>query len=226
MKKPQSTSGTLVVGGRFEIKDPPIGQGGMGVVYRAYDTVTRRYVALKTISGIVDTTALALFEKEWSVLARLAHPNIVDIIESGQFEEEGQRRPYFVMPLLPGVTLDQLIKGASQRLTVERTIEIIAQTCRGLQAAHDQGLIHRDIKPSNIFVLEDDSVKIIDFGVAHLTDVRTLTTVKGTLQYLAPELLERKAPSVLSDIFSLGVVTYEALTGRKPKEISNSQRRS
>jgi eukaryotic-like serine/threonine-protein kinase len=205
-----------VVGKRFEIKDPPIGQGGMGVVYRAYDSVTRRYVALKTVWGTVDSNALTLFEKEWSVLARLSHPNIVDIIESGQYEEEGQHRPYFVMPLLPGMTLDQLIKTASQRLTVERTIEILSQTCRGLQAAHDQGLIHRDLKPSNIFVLEDDSVKIIDFGVAHLTDMRTMTTVKGTLQYLAPELLEHKPPSVLSDIFSLGVVAYEALTGRKP----------
>lgn len=213
-KKPQPR--TFVVGGRFEIKDPPIGQGGMGVVYKAYDSITRRYVALKTVWGYIDEAAIALFEKEWNVLARLCHPNIVDIIESGKFEEDGEVRPYFVMPLLPGVTLDQLIKSASDRLTVERTVEIIAQTCRGLQAAHDQGLIHRDLKPSNIFVMDDDSVKIIDFGVAHLSDVRTMTTVKGTLQYLAPELLEHKQPSPASDIFSLGVVCYEAFTGRKP----------
>jgi serine/threonine-protein kinase len=207
-----------VVGGRYEIKDAPIGQGGMGVVYKAYDTVTRRYVALKTIWGGVNSMALSLFEKEWSVLARLSHPNVVDIIETGQFEEAGQRKPFFVMPLLPGVTLDQLIKKASQRLTVERTVDIMSQACRGLQAAHDQGLVHRDLKPSNIFVLDDDSVKLIDFGVVHLTDMSTMTGMKGTLNYIAPELIDRKPPSILSDVFALGVVCYEAFTRRKPFE--------
>src|SRR5215510_15543507 len=154
MLRNQAQPSAFVVGGRYEIKDPPIGQGGMGVVYKAYDTITRRYVALKTIWGGVNATALSLFEKEWSVLARLSHPNIVDILETGQFEEAGQKKPYFVMPLLPGATLDHLIKKASQRLTVERTVEILSQACRGLQAAHDQGIIHRDLKPSNIFVLD------------------------------------------------------------------------
>ncbi|MBZ5524247.1 MAG: protein kinase [Acidobacteriia bacterium] len=162
------------------------------------------------------SAAIALFEKEWSVVAHLTHPNIVDIIETGQFEERGERKPFFVMPLLPGETLDQLIRQASHRLTVERTIEIMSQVCRGLQAAHDQGVIHRDLKPSNIFVLEDDSVKVIDFGVVHLTDMTSMTGMKGTLQYLAPELLEHKTPSVFSDIFALGVICYEALTRRKP----------
>ncbi len=206
----------FVVGDRYEIRDSPIGKGGMGVVYKAYDTITRRYVALKTISGPGSSTAFSLFEKEWSVLARLSHPNIVDILETGQFEENGEMKPFFVMPLLPGLTLDRLIKSDSHRLTVERTIEIITQTCRGLQVAHEQGLVHRDLKPSNIFVLDDDSVKIIDFGVVHLADVRTATGMKGTLQYVAPELLAGKPPSPLSDIFALAVVCYEALTGRKP----------
>jgi len=206
------------IGGRYEITEPAIGQGGMGVVYKAYDTVTRRYVALKTIWGGVNSTALALFEKEWSVLARLSHPNIVDIIETGQFEDGGQKKPFFVMPLLPGVTLDYLIKKASQRLTVERTVDILSQACRGLQAAHDQGLVHRDLKPSNIFVLDDDSVKLIDFGVVHLTDMSTMTGMKGTLNYLAPELIDRKPPSILSDVFALGVACYEAFTRRKPFE--------
>ena len=123
MQRMQPQTSTFVVGGRYEIKEAPIGQGGMGVVYKAYDTVTRRYVALKTIWGGANSMALSLFEKEWSVLARLSHPNIVDIIETGQFEEAGEKKPFFVMPLLPGVTLDQLIKKGSQRLTVERTVE-------------------------------------------------------------------------------------------------------
>ncbi|HKD80998.1 MAG TPA: protein kinase [Candidatus Angelobacter sp.] len=208
-----------MVAGRYEIKDPPIGQGGMGVVYKAYDTVTRRFVALKTIWGGLSSQALELFEKEWSVLARLSHPNIVDILETGEFEEAGQHKPYFVMPLLPGATLDHLIKKASTRLTVERTVDIMVQACRGLQAAHDHGLVHRDLKPSNIFVMDDDSVKLIDFGVVHLSDTHSMTGIKGTLHFLAPELLDHKAPSVLSDVFALGVVTYEALTRRKPFDL-------
>ena len=216
MLRSQAQPSSFVVGGRYEIRDSPIGHGGMGVVYKAYDTISCRYVALKTISGLANSTALSLFQKEWSVLAGLSHPNIVDILETGQFEENGQWKPFFVMPLLPGMTLDQLIKGNSHRLTVDRTVEIIAQTCRGLQVAHDQGLVHRDLKPSNVFVLDDDSVKIIDFGVVHLAEARTATGMKGTLHYLAPELLSGKTPSPLSDLFSLAVVCYEALTGRKP----------
>ncbi len=204
------------VNGRYQIQEAPIGQGGMGVVYKAYDTVTKRYVALKTMWGHVDTQALELFEREWTVLARISHPNIVDILDTGEFRDNGQRKPYFVMPLLPGVTLDHLIKTSSHRLTVPRIVEIVCQACRGLQAAHDQGLVHRDLKPSNIFVMDDDAVKIIDFGVVHLADVRSATGIKGTLQYMAPEQLEMKPATALSDIFSLGVVAYEALTGRKP----------
>ena len=202
--------------GRYQIADPPIGQGGMGIVYKAYDSVTKRYVALKTLWGDADPAAIELFEKEWTVLARLSHPNIVDILDTGEFRESGQRRPYFVMPLLPGSTLDRLIKTSSERLTVERSIEIFCQACRGLQAAHSQGLIHRDLKPSNLFVMNDDTVKIIDFGVVHLADTRSVTGLKGTLQYMAPEQLEMKPATALSDIFSLAVVCYETLTGRKP----------
>ncbi len=201
---------------RYEIREAPIGQGGMGVVYRAYDTVTRRHVALKTLTGSVDAAALEMFEREWSVLARISHPNIIDILDKGTFEQDGQIRPYFVMPLLRGATLDQLIKHSSERLTVEGVVDIISQVCRGLQAAHDQNLVHRDLKPSNIFVMDDDTIKIIDFGIAHLADTRSVTGMKGTLQYMAPEQLEMKPPTPLSDIFSLGVVCYEALTGRRP----------
>ena len=188
----------------------------MGVVYKAYDTITKRFVAIKTMWGNVDPAAIELFEREWMVLARISHPNIVDILDTGEFREGGRRNPYFVMPLLPGATLENLIKNSSQRLTVERTVEVICQACRGLQAAHDQGLVHRDLKPSNIFVMEDDTVKIIDFGVVHLADTRSATGIKGTLHYMAPEQFDLKPATALSDIFSLSVVCYEALTGRKP----------
>src|SRR6516162_544169 len=201
---------------RYEIKGDAIGRGGMGVVYRAFDTSTKRDVALKTLRGTVEPQALELFAKEWTVLANLSHPNIVDILDCGEFEDEGQKKPFFVMPLLPGLTLDSLIRKASPRLTTARVVEIIAQACKGLQAAHEKGLVHRDIKPSNIFVLEDDTVKIIDFGVVQLAGAQSIAGLKGTLPYMAPEQVDMKPATAASDIFSLGVVCYEALTGRKP----------
>ena len=201
--------------GRYEVRQV-LGQGGMGLVYRAHDTVVRREVAVKTILDIPDPASLQLFYKECDVLASMSHPNIVEIFDIGEFEEEGKKKPYFVMPLLPGATLEHYMRNASHRLTVERTIDIMSQTCRGLQAAHERGLVHRDIKPSNIFVMEDDSVKIIDFGVAHMSDAHTTRAQKGTLLYMSPEQIELWALSPASDIFSLSVVCYEAMTGRNP----------
>ncbi len=188
----------------------------MGLVYRAYDTVVRREVAVKTILDIPDPASLQLFHKECDVLASMSHPNIVEIFDIGEFEEDGKKKPYFVMPLLPGSTLEYFIRKAAHRLTVERTVDIISQACRGLQAAHERGLVHRDLKPSNIFVMEDDSVKIIDFGVAHMADAHTTRAQKGTLLYMSPEQIELKPLTPASDLFSLSVVCYEAMTGRNP----------
>lgn len=206
---------------RYEIKEI-LGQGGMGVVYKAYDSQRKGYVALKTMKDAADPAALELFAQEWRTLANISHPNIVDVLNSGEFEEQGDRKPYFVMPLLPGRTLDKLIRDSNHRLTVQRVVEILVQACRGLQAAHAGGLIHRDLKPSNLFIMNDDSVKIIDFGMVHLVDVRrSVTGLKGTLQYMAPEQLELKEVTTATDIFSLGVVAFEALTGRKPFDRGN-----
>src|SRR6202167_2398323 len=205
----ENPSSPRKLAGRYEVRQI-LGQGGMGLVYRAYDLVVRREVAVKTILDIPDPASLQLFSKECDVLASMSHPNIVEIFDIGEFEEEGKKKPYFVMPLLPGTTLESFIRKASHRLTVERTIDIISQTCRGLQAAHESGLVHRDLKPSNIFVMEDDTVKIIDFGVVHLAGTNTVTSIKGTLQYMAPEQIDMKPTSPASDIFSLAIVCYEA----------------
>src|SRR5215475_36836 len=204
--------------GRYIIK-AKLGEGGMSVVYRAYDPPPMdRDVAVKTLVECSDRLSLQLFYKECELLKSMSHPNIVDIFDMGEFEDSGAKKPFFVMPLLPGQPLDELIRNASQRLTVERVVEIMTQTCRGLQAAHERGLVHRDLKPSNIFVMEDDSVKIIDFGVAHMVDSRSQSGgfQKGTLLYMAPEQVQYKPVSPQSDIFSLGVVCYEALTRRQP----------
>ena len=200
---------------RYEILEP-LGEGGMGVVYRALDLKTKSYVALKTMRDVSQPEAVDLFTKEWGILASISHPNIIDIRDVGEIQENGQRKPFFVMPLLSGETLGALIATASPRLTVERVVDILCQVCRGLQAAHERGLIHRDIKPSNIFVMEDDAVKIIDFGIAHLAGSNSATGLKGTWQYMAPEQIDLRPATPVSDLFSLAVVCYEALTTRKP----------
>ncbi|QOY87624.1 serine/threonine-protein kinase [Paludibaculum fermentans] len=204
---------------RYELREV-LGRGGMGVVYKAYDTLMHREVALKTILDVQSKAALDLFYREWGLQASITHPNIAEIYDIGEMQHEGAVRPYFVMPLLPGTTLTELIRTSSARLTIDRALGILTQVCRGLQAAHDRGLIHRDLKPSNVFVLEDDSVRIIDFGIAHV-ETSAQTSVRGTLAYMAPELLQMKPASVASDIFALGVLSYESLTRRRPFEGSN-----
>jgi len=208
--------------GRYEIREI-LGEGGMGVVYRGFDPVMNREVTIKTIRDPQDQLVLELFKRECAVLASMSHPNIVEIFDVGEVEEAGTRRPYFVMPLLQGVTLQDLIRTSSPRLTVERCVQMISQACRGLQAAHEHKLVHRDLKPSNLFILPDDSVKIIDFGVAHLTDHRSVTGLKGTLLYMAPEQIQRKQPTPLADQFSLAVVAYEMLARRHPFGVSGEE---
>jgi serine/threonine protein kinase len=203
------------LGDRFRIEER-IGEGGMGVVYKAFDCKKECSVAVKTLKGEMESTSIERFRKEWKVLADLNHPNIVDVLDVGTFSDDGHLRPYFVMPLLRGYTLDKLIRTSSPRLTPERVIDIISQTCRGLQTAHDHGVVHCDLKPSNLFVLRDDAVKIIDFGIVRLVDAESRTDVRGTPHYIAPELLDMKPANARSDIFSLAVVCYEALTGQKP----------
>lgn len=200
---------------RYELREI-LGKGGMGVVYRAWDTLMKREVALKTVLDVDNPLSLDLFFREWGVLAAMVHPNIISIYDIGEFEHEGAKRPFFVMPLLPGASLDRLIRDGSPRLTLPRVVDIIGQASRGLQAAHEMGLVHRDVKPSNIFVLDDDSVKLIDFGIARLTATSSKTSLKGTLSYIAPEQLQMKPPTPHSDQYSLGVVCYEALTRRLP----------
>ncbi len=204
-----------LIANRYELREI-LGEGGMGVVYRAVDTRTGGFVAIKTIRDVSDPRTVEMFKKEWRVLAHLSHPNIVGIRDVDEFEEDGVRKPCFIMPLLPGITLAALIKDGSRRLTVEKTVGMLHQVCNGLEAAHRAGLIHRDLKPSNIFVTEDDTPIIIDFGLVYSAEGNSVTGHKGTWQYMAPEQTEGKTPSICSDIFSLGVVAYETFTSRKP----------
>jgi eukaryotic-like serine/threonine-protein kinase len=207
---------------RYEI-GPKLGQGGMGIVYQAHDVVVNCDVALKTLLDVDNPELLALFYRECGVLAGLVHPNLISIQDIGEIEKDGKKMPCFVMPLLRGTTLDNLIKKGSPRLSVEGVVSIIEQACRGLQAAHENKppLVHRDIKPSNIFVLDNNSVKIIDFGIAKQASLHSKSVLKGTLFYLAPEQFSGSPPSPMSDLFALGVTTYQALTRRRPFDGAN-----
>lgn len=207
--------GTSRIAGRYELQEQ-LGEGGMGVVWRALDVKTGSAVAIKLMKDISDPVAVDLFAKEWKALAEISHPNIVEVRDVDVIDENRQKKPFFVMPLLRGATLADLIANASARLTLERIVEITTHVCRGLQAAHQRGLVHRDLKPSNIFVMDDDSAKIIDFGVVHLAGSKSITGQKGTFQYMSPEQAQLKEITPASDLFSMGVILYEALTRRRP----------
>lgn len=206
---------TSLIAKRYELQGQ-LGEGGMGVVWRAIDVKTGSPVAIKLMKDMSDPVAVDLFTKEWRALAEISHPNIVEVRDVDVVEENGQKKPFFVMPLLRGTTLADMIADASARLTVERVVEIATHVCRGLQAAHQRGLVHRDLKPSNILVMEDDSAKIIDFGVVHLAGSKSVTGQKGTFQYMSPEQALMREITPASDLFSMGVILYEALTRRKP----------
>ncbi|MFL6449147.1 MAG: serine/threonine protein kinase [Bryobacteraceae bacterium] len=206
----------IIPAGRYEITDKePVERGVMGVLYRGIDTLTRRQIAIKRIRDLSDRRSVEMFEKEWRVLASLDYPTIVKVLDVAQIEENGKRNSCFIMPWLTGVTLARLIDKRSDRLSSERVVGIISQVCKGLQFAHDASLVHRDIKPSNIFILPDDMPVLIDFGVVHFHGSQSIG-FKGTWRYAAPEQVGGKEPTKLSDIFSLGVVYYEALTGLNP----------
>ena len=196
------------IAGRYELEEV-LGEGGMGVVWRAIDCKTGGPVAIKLMKDISDPVAVELFTKEWRALAEMCHPNIIDVRDVDVIEENRKKKPFFVMPLLRGATLAELIADASARLTLARIVEIISQVCKGLQAAHQRGLVHRDLKPSNIFVMDDDTAKIIDFGVVHLAGSKSVTGQKGTFQYMSPEQAQLKEITPASDLFSLGVILYE-----------------
>jgi len=199
------------IAGRYDIKHI-LGQGDAGVVYRAYDTVTGADVALKLLNAFPDAVTLQLFKKDCAILSLSKHPNILEILDIGEFEEVGGKKLYFVMPLLAGTTLQTQMQTASHRLTVGRTIQIVSDVCRALQTAHERDLVHGDLKPSNIFLLDDQSVKVTDFGISRLSSASADN--KRNAFYLSPEQAQNKPLSPVSDIFSLSVICYEVLTGR------------
>lgn len=194
-----------------------VGEGGMGAVYKGYDTALNRPVAIKALNPELTSNPnfIARFRQEAQIQARLNHPQIVSLF--ALTEEFGSH--YMIMEYAPGRTLRELINTIGP-IPEKRAVNILFQVLEGLKFAHSRGIIHRDIKPSNIVVDKDDNVKILDFGIARIMGEQGLTSTGqnlGTVYYMSPEQVRaEKDIDGRSDIFNLGVTFFEMLTGRTP----------
>lgn len=199
-----------------------IGEGGMANVYLAYDTILDRNVAVKVLRGdlATDEKFVRRFQREALSASSLSHPNIVEVYDVG--EDNGQY--YIVMEYIEGCQLKQLLKKRG-RLTLSEVIDIMLQITDGLSVAHDAYIIHRDIKPQNIMILDSGLVKITDFGIAMAMNSTQLTqtnSVMGSVHYLPPEQANGKGSTLQSDIYSMGILMYELLTGELPYKGDNA----
>ena len=205
-----------VIGDRYRI-EARIGSGGMAEVYRGVDPVLNRTVAIKVLlpQFARDASFVERFRREAQAAARLNHPNIVSVYDTGA---DGDTQ-YIVMEFIEGRTLAEAL-DAGRRPTPVQSAEIAQKICSALSAAHAQGVIHRDIKPGNIMVTREGTVKVMDFGIARITsgvDTAPQTSaVLGTASYLSPEQAQGGPLDARTDIYSLGTVLYEMLAGRPP----------
>jgi len=204
-----------IYGGRYRLIKR-IATGGMGEVWQAQDDIILRQVAIKILKQqyLGDPDFVERFRTEAKHAAMINHDGIANVYDYG--EDEGSA--YLVMELVPGEALSSILER-EKTLPEQQVISIIAQTALALDAAHKQGLVHRDIKPGNLLITPDGNVKITDFGIARVANQVSLTQtgqVMGTVQYLAPEQATGKPATASGDIYSLGIVAYEALAGKRP----------
>ncbi len=214
--------------GEFEIIRE-LGRGGMGVVFEAMQKNPRRSVALKVIRGsaYVDDHAVRMFQREIAALARLKHPGIAAIYGAGATEDG---RHFFAMELVQGVPLLDYVR--KNKLTRKQQLELFIRICEAVNYAHQRGVIHRDLKPGNILIEADGNPKVLDFGLARVTDVDVNVTtagidagrIQGTLPYISPEQVQGHTDQIdiRTDVYSLGVILYQLLTGALPHELSTS----
>lgn len=203
-----------LIDGRYQVRSR-IARGGMATVYLATDLRLERRVAIKVMHGHLadDSTFKSRFVQEARSAARLAHPNVVNVFDQGQDSDMA----YLVMEYLPGITLRDLLKDYG-KLTPEQTIDIMEAVLSGLAAAHKAGIVHRDLKPENVLLADDGRIKIGDFGLARAASANTATgqALLGTIAYLSPELVTRGVADARSDIYALGIMMFEMLTGEQP----------
>jgi serine/threonine-protein kinase len=209
---------TIAKAGRYELIEE-LGRGAMGVVYRAHDPVIGRTVAVKTLhvsehaSGLPADELLRRFHTEARAAGLLSHPNIVAVYDAGKEDDFF----YITMELVQGKSLQALL-GERDAFPLARVLRLMQQACSALEFAHQHNVIHRDIKPANLILTPDDTLKISDFGTAKILQFQTAQTgqIVGTPNYMSPEQIKGRPVDGRSDIFSLGGVLYELLTGRKP----------
>jgi len=211
------------VAGRYRITRR-LGAGGMSTVYQALDTVLERPVAVKLLAEHLaeDEAFVARFRREALAAARLMHPNVVQVFDSGR--DESSDRHYIVMEYVDGPSTADLLRE-HKRLEVDETIAIVRDACQALDYAHRAGVVHRDVKPGNLLVSnETQAIKLADFGIAKAAEQTRITqvgSVLGTAAYLSPEQARGDEAGPESDIYSLGVCSYQFLTGRLPHEYSS-----
>ena len=199
--------------GRYELLER-IGQGSLGALYRARDTVLGREVAVKLMAAgfLGDEGAHARFFHEAKAAARLQHANIVTMFEFGEQADT----PYIVMEFLRGISLAERLRQATP-VPLREALDIAVQLCAGLEAAHKQGVVHRDVKPANVWLCLNGTVKLLDFGIATAASSGvTVADVFATPGYMAPEQIAGGEVDARTDIFSAGAIVYELLTGRHP----------
>src|SRR5579875_2100627 len=213
---------TTTIAGRYRL-ETRLGVGGMSTVMLAFDARLERYVAVKLLAEHLadDPTFVSRFRREALAAARLVHPNIVQVFDFGF--DSGSHQHFLVMEHVSGHSCAELLRDRGH-LDVEQAVEIVDQACRGLDYAHRNGVVHRDVKPGNLLVSDQDVVKLADFGIARATDQSSITqvgSVLGTAAYLSPEQARGDEAGPRADIYSLGVVTYQLISGRLPYEASS-----
>ncbi|BDZ66200.1 Stk1 family PASTA domain-containing Ser/Thr kinase [Agromyces mangrovi Wang et al. 2018] len=203
-----------LVDGRYQVRSR-IARGGMATVYLATDLRLERRVAIKIMHGHLadDNTFKTRFVQEARSAARLSHPNVVNVYDQGQDSDMA----YLVMEYLPGITLRDLLRDYT-KLTPEQSVDIMDAVLSGLASAHKAGIVHRDLKPENVLLADDGRIKLGDFGLARAASANTSTgqALLGTIAYLSPELVTRGVADARSDIYAVGILLYEMLTGEQP----------
>ncbi len=221
-RRPERMNGVDMIAGRYRIEGR-LGVGGMSTVLLAFDQRLERHVAVKLLAEHLadDPTFVSRFRREALAAARLVHPNIVQVFDFG-FDERTHQH-FIVMEHVSGHSCAELLRDRGH-LDVEQAVEIIIQACSGLEYAHRNGVVHRDVKPGNLLVSGGDVVKLADFGIARATDQSSITqvgSVLGTAAYLAPEQARGEEAGPQADLYSLGVVAYQLLSGRLPYEATS-----